>query len=362
MTDAATQIQAPAQTSPAEEQLAALVRDFGGQPHTDPYGVQARFSPSTPERLADGFVSPLPDIGLLGVTGDEAGKFLHTQLTNDVEHLSPGEARWYGYCSPKGRLLSTFVGWRDDQGISLALSRTLAEVMRKRLSMFVLRTKAKVLDQSANTAFFGLGGSAAPAALESLGIVPPAPMATAAAGSLTCVGLPAVTLAARDCPRWLLSAPVEHCGSVWTGLRAGLAQASSTFWRWTEIQAGIPRLVPGTSEQFVPQMLNFELVGGVSFKKGCYPGQEVVARSQYLGKLKRRMFVAHLDGPEPAPGSDVLPSHGDSPCGQIVMAAPAPQGGTDLLFESQIAALEEGPPRAGDSILVLSELPYPFPA
>ena len=362
MTDTASQIQTPAQASSADEPLSVLARSFGAQAYADAYGTQAQFPPSTPEGLADGFVSPLLDIGLLGVSGDEAAKFLHAQLTNDVEHLPQGEARWYGYCSPKGRLLATFVGWRDDQGIRLALSRPLVEAMRKRLSMFVLRTKAKVVDDSTSTVIVGLGGSAAPAGLESLGIAPPAPMATTTVGSLTCIGLAPVSIAGRACARWLLVMPLERSESVWSGLRAGLTEASSSLWRWTEVQAGIPRLVPGTTEQFVPQMLNFELVGGVNFKKGCYPGQEVVARSQYLGKLKRRMFLAHLEGPEPAPGSDVLPAGGGDPCGQVVLAAPAPQGGVDLLFESQTAALEAGAPRAGESALQLRELPYPFPA
>ncbi len=362
MTDTATQPQAVPQSPPADERLANLVRRFGAQPAVDPYGMQAQFPPAATQALAEGFATPLPDFGLLCVDGDEAGKFLHSQLTNDVEHLPQGEARWYGYCSPKGRLLSTFVGWRDDRAVWLALARPLAEAIRKRLSMFVLRAKAKVVDRSDTTVFFGLGGAGAAAKLAALGVAAPGAMAVASNDSLACVGLPAVTVAARECPRWLLAVPEERAEAVWAELHVGLTAASSTFWRWTEVQAGVPRLVPGTSEQFVPQMLNFELVGGVNFKKGCYPGQEIVARSQYLGKLKRRMFLAHLDGAEPLPGSDVVTETGGQPCGQVVLAAPAPQGGVDLLFESQIAAVESDALQAGASTLARQDLPYPFPA
>jgi hypothetical protein len=120
--------------------------------------------------------------------------------------------------------------------------------------------------------------------------------------------------------------------------------------------------VPGTSELFVPQMLNFESVDGVNFRKGCYPGQEIVARSQYLGRLKRRMFAAHGDGLLPEPGSDIVPAGGGEPCGQVVLAAPDGAGGFDLLFESQVAAVEAGPVLAGDRPLLPRALPYPLRA
>jgi folate-binding protein YgfZ len=124
----------------------------------------------------------------------------------------------------------------------------------------------------------------------------------------------------------------------------------------------VPRVVAGTSELFVPQMVNFESVDGVNFRKGCYPGQEVVARSQYLGKLKRRMFAGHGDGVPPEPGADVVPAAGGEPCGQVVLAAPDGAGGFDLLFESQTAAVEAGPVAVGGATLALRALPYALKA
>jgi hypothetical protein len=161
-------------------------------------------------------------------------------------------------------------------------------------------------------------------------------------------------------PRWLLVVPASRAQAAWQAVTAVAEPMGTADWRRTEVLAGVPRIVPGTYEEFVPQMLNFESVDGVNFRKGCYPGQEIVARSQYLGKLKRRMFVGHGAGPEPAPGSDVTPAAGGEPCGQVVIAAPDPAGGFDLLFECPVASVESGPLRAGESTLRVGTLPYPL--
>jgi hypothetical protein len=354
---------APLLTPAWNEPLARELAERIGVPlQSDPYGPQAALPWPAAQQLADGFVAPLFDHGLLTATGEEASKFLHAQLTNDVEHLAPGDARWFGYCTAKGRLLGSFLGWRDHQGIQLVTSRALAAGLRKRLGMFVLRSKVTLADRSDELVVLGLAGARLPAALAALGLALPEPMRAVAVDGATVVALPAVGIAGHDCPRCLLAIAQDELAATWTALAARLAPAPSAAWRWTEVLAGVPRIVAGTSEQFVPQMINFELVGGVSFKKGCYPGQEVVARSQYLGKLKRRMFAAHLDGAEPAPGSDVVPAAGGEPVGQVVLAAPSPLGGVDLLFESQTAAVGAGTLLAGGCALQLRELPYPLAA
>jgi hypothetical protein len=356
--------QRPAAAVPGwnEAAVASVWQRTGAAGSVDACGPQAGFAPLDAAGVAAGFVAPLTDLGLLAVAGDEGPKFLHGQLTNDVEHLAPGVAQWYGYCTAKGRLLSTSLGWRETDAVLLTVARPQAEGLRKRLSMFVLRAKAKVADRSDATVLLGIGGAAAAAALAAAGLPAPLPMATASADRAVVVGLPPVRVGETDCPRWLLAVPDERLQALWSGLAGSLAPAASQVWRWTEVLAGIPRIAAGASEQFVPQMVNFEVVGGVSFRKGCYPGQEVVARSQYLGKLKRRMFAAHLDGAEPAPGSDVVPAAGGQPSGQVVLAAPNPGGGVDLLFESQIAAVEAGPLTAGGAALQLRPLPYALPA
>ncbi|GAA4406087.1 folate-binding protein YgfZ [Quisquiliibacterium transsilvanicum] len=311
----------------------------------DDYGVQAGAAQVGSGRMADGFLAPLPDLGLLNVSGADALRFLHGQLTNDVEGLAQGQARWFGYCTAKGRLLSVFLGWREDEAVALSVARPMAAALARRLSMYVLRAKARVADVSGERVLFGLGGRGAPAALERLGLAAPVPMEVVRAGAATVIALPPVQLAGGDCPRWLLALPAHEAAAAWQRLMAedlGLAAVSSEAWRWTEILAGVPRLVAATAEQFVPQMLNLDLSGGVSFTKGCYPGQEIVARTHYLGKQRRRMHLGRVLGEAPAPGSDVLDAAGQ-PVGRVVVAAAAPDGGAALLYEAQLAAVAGGP-------------------
>ena len=345
------------------ESVDRLAREVGGSVVTDAWGPAIAVGT---DALPEGpFVAPLSDLGLITVAGDEAAKFLHGQLTNDVERLTAGEARWAGYCSAKGRLLSTFRYWRDADSVLLTVSRPLAAPVARRLSMFVLRAKARVADASDAHSVFGLAGlSAARAAAEAFGLSVPGADAVASAGGAHLVGLPDLPERTTAAPlgRWLLVVPSEAAPRAWSALRGGAAAVCGAAWRRTEVLAGIPRIVAGTSELFVPQMINFESVDGVNFRKGCYPGQEVVARSQYLGKLKRRMFLGYGAGVVPEPGSDVFPGVGGEPCGQVVLAAPDGDGGFDVLFESQTAAVEAGPVRCGDVVLSLRTLPYTLKA
>lgn len=305
-----------------------------------------------------GFVAPLADLGLLTVSGEEAARFLHTQLTNDVEHLPTGKARWAGYCSPKGRLMSTFRVWRDGPVVLLTIARPLARTVSRRLAMFVLRAKAKVVDASDAHVLFGIAGAAAvQAAARVLGVAVPEADGSASADGAHLVGLPPLP-GETVLSRFLLAVPADRAAAFWEALSAAAPPVDASVWRRSEVLAGIPRIVPGTYEQFVPQMLNFESVEGVDFRKGCYPGQEIVARSQYLGKLKRRMFLAHGEGTPPEPGSDVMPAAGGEPCGQVVLAAPDGAGGFDLLFESQVAALDAGAVLAQGAVLSTRSLPY----
>jgi folate-binding protein YgfZ len=351
----------PAWNAEAVERFALAV---GARIATDPYGPTLAVGA---DALPPGaFVAPLAELGVLSVSGEDATRFLHAQLTNDVEHLVPGTARWGGYCSAKGRLMSTFRYWRDDAAILLGVARPLAPSLARRLSMFVLRAKARVVDASDGHALFGLSGEVpAQAAAAAFGLEVPTAEGSASAAGAHLVGLPPMPpdeAGAPARPRWLLAVPADDAARAWAALTDAAPAVGGAAWRRTEVLAGIPRIVPGTFEQFVPQMLNFESVDGVDFRKGCYPGQEVVARSQYLGKLKRRMFAAHGEGPEPAPGGDVASSGGGEPCGQVVLAAPDGAGGFDLLFESQVAAVEAGPVYAGGTLLAPRPLPYPLKA
>jgi folate-binding protein YgfZ len=332
----------------AEAVGAAVVTEAGGP----------ALSLGAPTLPIGGFVSPLADLGLLMVSGDEAARFLHTQLTNDVEHLQPGKARWAGYCSPKGRLMSTFRIWREGTSVLLTIARPLAQPVSRRLSMFVLRAKAKVIDTSDAHVLFGIAGAAAvQAGAQAFGLAVPEADGSVSGDGAHLVGLPPLP-GESPLARFLLAVPADRAAVAWAALSAAAPPADASVWRRSEVLAGIPRIVPGTYERFVPQMLNFESVDGVDFRKGCYPGQEIVARSQYLGKLKRRMFLAHGEGAPPEPGSDVTPAAGGEPCGQVVLAAPDGAGGFDLLFESQVAALDAGAVLARGAVLATRPLPY----
>lgn len=349
----------------------AAVRDAiaqcGARFADDPHGPQALFdeavAPASSEAAGPdrGRVALLPDWGLVTVSGPDAPAFLQGQTTNDVAGQAADEARLNGYCTPKGRLLAAGPLWRDGEALRFAVSRPLAEPLRKRLSMFVLRAKAKLEDASNTVAILGLTGEAAAGALRDLGIEPPAPMRTARGGdpALQAIGFAPV---AAIGPRWWLVLPIEALAATWARLADRLAPASSSWWRAGEILAGEPRIVPATSEMFVPQTVNWELVGGVSFKKGCYPGQEVVARMHYRGKPKRRSFVARLaGGPDsaPAPGSDLLAEGANEPAGVVVASAPAPGGGLVVLHEAVIEGALQGLLRTPDG-RTLEPLPLPY--
>jgi folate-binding protein YgfZ len=291
-----------------------------------------------PLPAAVGGLVPLTDWGLIRATGADARSFLHGQLTQDVQGLPPGRARLAGYCSPKGRLLASFVMWADAQGdLLLACSADLLPAVLKRLSMFVLRAKCRLSDASAELPLHGLLGDAVP------------PGADWQVDEHRLVHLPAVDGVRRA----LLAGPAP-----------ALPAADAETWRWLEARSGIARVLAVNGEQFVPQMVNLELVGGVNFQKGCYPGQEVVARSQYRGTTKRRAYVMQAEAPL-APGQDVYAaSDAEQPAGRVVLAA-APAGRVPAaLVELKIAAAGE-PLHAGapdGPALHLDALPYALPA
>ena len=276
----------------------------------------------------------LSDWGLIRAQGEEAAKFLHGQLTQDFAQLGMAEARLAGFCSAKGRLLATLIGWKvGEQEILLALPASLLPAILKRLSMFVMRAKCKLSDASADLQLWGLSGTAA---TEWLGDAAPARRwARAGKGAATVIRLPdALAEADAALPRYLLAQPADLPAPT-------LPALAPADWQWLELQSGLAWVLPATSEQFVPQMLNLELLGGVNFQKGCYPGQEVVARSQYRGTLKRRTFLYELDGPA-APGQEIFHSEDPGQPAGLVANAAQRDGLSLILAETKIAALASG--------------------
>jgi tRNA-modifying protein YgfZ len=285
----------------------------------------------------------LSDWGVIRAQGAEAAKFLHGQLTQDMLHIEPGEARLAGYCSAKGRLLATFVVWAGEPDeLLLACSADVLAGALKRLSMFVLRAKCKLSDASNEVLLYGVHGADWAAA----------PWKAAPAEGGIAVRLPS----ASDISRHLLALPVGTAPP-------DLAALDANAWAAGEVASAVPRIVAVTVEQFVPQMLNLELAGGVNFQKGCYPGQEIVARSQYRGTLKRRgqLFAVNAAA---QPGQEIFHSADpDQPAGMVALAASADDHSL-MLAEVKLAALDSGSLHLGSTqgaVLQRQAMPYDVP-
>jgi len=294
-------------------------------------------------------IARLEHLGVIRAQGADAAKFLQGQLTQDFVLLGPSEARLAAFCSPKGRMLASFVGSkRAPDDILLVCSRDLLAPTLKRLSMFVMRAQAKLSDACEAFAVWGLAGETVPA----LGDLPWSQLNTADGRCWTRL------YPAEGVARALCVAPL---------CEGGLAEApagpalDAALWSWLEVMSGVATITQPVVEAFVPQMLNYESVGGVNFKKGCYPGQEVVARSQFRGTLKRRAYRVASEAAL-AVGQEVFhDSDADQPCGTVVAAAANPGGGWNAVVSMQTKAADSGQlsvGAVGGQTLTLLPLPY----
>jgi len=301
---------------------------------------------------------PLEDLALIRASGEEARVFLHNLLTNDIKGLGADACQRSGLCNPKGRLLANFLVWHAGADLILALAADLHAAILKKLSMYVLRSKVKLTDASSEFVLLGLSGGKAKDALAEMGAIPLANMRIS--------GFEQGQLLRLDEQRFIAVVASTAAQQVWQKLAKIAYPAGLTCWHWLEITSGLPLVTAATTEEFIPQMVNFDVIGGVSFKKGCYPGQEIVARTQYLGKLKRRMYRTHLDTATASPGDHLYaPETGEQSCGRVLNAAPAPQGGLHLLAVIQSSCAEAGEVHlgapAGPSLHLLP-LPYALPS
>ncbi|MGE5386542.1 MAG: YgfZ/GcvT domain-containing protein [Betaproteobacteria bacterium] len=278
-------------------------------------------------------VSPLFHFGLIECAGDEAQVFLHNQLTSDVNHLERDKAQHSAWCTAKGRMLASFIAWHQNQALRLTLAAELVAPVIKRLRMYVLRSKVTINDLTDSHVLIGLAGPEAGAVLATAGLpVPWEAMATAEAGEIKVVRI--------ESGRFLIAIPAEAAADIWHKLTNTARPVGTSAWRYLDITAALPVVSAATSEEFVPQMADFEKIGGVSFHKGCYPGQEIVARTQYLGKVKRHLYRVESTVPLAA-GDDLhSPENPDQTIGKIVTGAPSPRGGFAALavIQSNFAA------------------------
>ncbi|ACL72548.1 YgfZ/GcvT domain-containing protein [Thioalkalivibrio sulfidiphilus] len=302
--------------------------------------------------------------GLIVAYGEEAGSFLQGQFSNDVLGLASAHSHLNSYCTPKGRMLANFRVFRRGESYYLRMPRAMVESVLKRLRMFVLRSKVTLEDADDALVRIGLSGPRAVEELQTaLGDVPSAVNDVLHHNDITAIRVPGPH------PRFELYGELEAMKQLWNKLNVRCAPVGAGPWALLDILAGIPNVTPATSEAFVPQMANMQLIGGVSFKKGCYPGQEVVARMHYLGKLKRRMYRVTIDTDQPpAPGTEILGAGGgeteeDQAAGRIVDAQLHPDGKVMALAVLQIAAAEAGGLHlAGEKhpAVSLETLPYSF--
>jgi len=309
-------------------------------------------------------ITDLSHFSIVKVNGDDAETFLQGQLTNDIQQLDEHSSQLSGYCNQKGRMLASFRIYKKQNDLFLLIPQELYEDTFKRLRMYVMRSKVEFNNCSEDYVSIGVSGPNADSELEAqLKSIPQDVDQVTHSNELSIIKL------AGTQPRYQITGPIEQMIELWQNLDVDAAPVGKDVWNLLDIRAGIPTIYLPTVEAFVPQMVNLELINGVSFKKGCYTGQEIVARMHFLGKLKRRMYRIHIDTDEPVlPGTALFSP--DSTSGQgtgsIVVAAPASSDkGTEALAVMQISESQNTNLKLNDnngpSIRVL-EIPYEFPA
>ena len=302
-------------------------------------------------------VCDLSHLATLALSGDDALTFLQGQVTNDVNLLGTDKAHYSGYCSPKGRLLALFLAYRQAEVIHLQLNGKLAEAIAKRLKMYVMRSKVKLDNVSDATVKLGISGPNAEQALSAFfSTIPALALELSHNENGTLIRL------SGPLPRFEIVCHTDTAKRIWSELKKTCKPVGKAAWEWLEIQAGIPDIQLTTQEEFVPQMVNLDCLNGINFKKGCYTGQEIVARTHYLGKVKRRTHLLHLATSVPAQaGMDVVTDKQEA-VGKVVRAAPAPNGGYAVLAEIRLDSMDAGDLFINGVKLELRSLPYALSA
>ena len=303
-------------------------------------------------------ITDLSHLGVIRVSGEDRLTFLQGQLSNDINKVSDTHSQLSSHCSPKGRMLSSFRIVARGEELLLILPIERLEATLKRLRMFVLMSKVTLEDASDSIVRIELSGACAP---DLLPLDPPAAdNGVISQDDYSIVRIPG------DRPRFLVLGDAESMQALWEEAVQTATPTAAASWRLLDIRAGLPTVYESTSEAFVPQMTNMQLVDGVSFTKGCYTGQEVVARMQYLGKLKRRMYRVQLDSASaPQPGDELFSASSASGqgAGRVVDVAPSPDGGFEALVVSEISSAEAADLQLGDAdgpTLKLLDVPYAY--
>ena len=303
----------------------------------------------------------LTHLALVRVGGADRVTFLNGQVTNDVRRLDATHSQLAAWCSPKGRMLALFRMLEWNQSCLLQFPAVLRDDVIKRLRMYVLRAKVEIENMDDTLVNFGIAGPGIPARLgDAMGAIPADANGVLTSNELTCVRLPG------SIPRFEIIGSPHVVRALWMKMTDYAEPAGAQVWDRLDIDAGIPTVMPQTSDAFVPQMANLDLIDAISFDKGCYTGQEIVARVHYRGRIKQRMYRAHVaDAVPPQPGDPVFARNlAEQSAGAVVMAAPSSESGYELLAVIQTESVVSGElhlRRLDGPTLTIKPLPYPVP-
>lgn len=295
----------------------------------------------------------LSHFGLVGVSGEDAASFLQGQLTNDIQQVTDSRSQLSAYCTPQGRVLATFFITKRQGVYYLSVARDLLEPTLKRLRMYVMRSKVALEDASASLVHFGYAAPEGDRRLaDILGKVPTDPYDTVQLGNLTIMRQPA------PIPRFKILGELDEAKKLWQNLNVNAACVGRSSWEYFNVMSGVPMVTLASSEAWVPQMINMHLIDGVSFNKGCFPGQEIVARLKYLGKSKRQMYRIGIPHCVKAPAVGTAISSGNDPeAGSILNATLNPDGHVEALAVMKIAETQHKLSMGEYAVQVL-DLPY----
>lgn len=281
-------------------------------------------------------ICDLSHLGLLELEGPDTLNFLQGQVTNDIKLLNGNNSQYTAYCTPKGRMLALFLAFSHYDHVHLQMPKELLEATAKRLKMYVMRSKVTIRDVTDTIIKLGLNGPKAPDLLSSVFTkIPTQDYELLSLDNGAIIKLPGAQ------PRYQVFSSIENAPGIWTTLSKVATPVGADAWEWLEIQAGIPTVTLKTQEAFVPQMLNLDALNAINYKKGCYTGQEIIARTHYLGKVKRRTQLAHIESKvAPEIGDDIVDTNNQT-IGQIVRVANALETGYDVLAECRLDNIDK---------------------
>ncbi len=296
---------------------------------------------------------PIPHLGILKISGSDAAKLLQGQITCNVNDITETKSSLGALCNPKGRVLSTFLLIKTPDGFLMILPIDLLDSIQKKLRMYILRSDATVNNVTENLCLFGLNDQTKPNNIERFNTHQDTFISVSFTDTVN---------------RQLIIADTDTAINLWTqySTKENFTNANSAHWRYLDLLAGIPWLSPATAEEFIPQMLNLDELGGISYTKGCYTGQEIVARTHYLGKTKRELVLAECLAPfSPVPNASIyaVDSDSDQAIAKVLLALPTPdqalnQNKTNLIKYSLLIVLQkqENAPKA---LIMSAEQPIP---